>query len=97
MATRAEAIKRIKGIPRGEHLAIAIWYREDVKGQARERHIRVGNRQADHILDQQERHHDATVGITWDTIDFWLGELQYERKQRLEKKAGVTNTEQRAQ
>lgn len=93
MGTRAEAIKRIKGIHKGEHVAVAIWCREDVKERAKALHIRVGNRQADHILDEMEQHHDAEVGISWDTIDFWLEELRYERRQRLEKKAGVMDTE----
>ena len=28
------------------------------------------------VLDKMERKHDATLGISWDTVDFWIQEVK---------------------
>jgi len=65
--TVKEAKHRLTGIE--GHVAVAIWSREDVIGRAKEKGITLTDKETDEILDDIDRHHDATLGITWDTID----------------------------
>ena len=73
MATIEEAQKRLEGIK--GHVAVAIWQREDVLGKAEELGIEITPEQADEILDEMDHRQDAEIGITWDTIEVLLHEL----------------------
>jgi hypothetical protein len=52
-------------------LATSTWTVEDVKTRAYERNIQVSDEQAHEILRDIDHHQDASVGINWDTIDFY--------------------------
>jgi hypothetical protein len=49
-----------------------IWSTEDVLMQADLMNIELTEEQADDILSNVERYHDANVGINWDVIDFHI-------------------------
>lgn len=49
-----------------------IWSTDDVMMQAEIMNIELTEEQADVILDNIERHHDASVGINWDVIEFHI-------------------------
>lgn len=74
MTTKKEAIERIKGC-KGQHVAVAIWSRADVMDLADRREIKVTAAQADAILDEMERKHDAEVGLSWNTLEFYLDQM----------------------
>jgi hypothetical protein len=69
-----EAIKHLKSMG-DQHVAMILWCEEDVLERAKELCITITTDQAQEILSDMERHHDCEIGITWDTIDFWLKEL----------------------
>lgn len=79
MPTTAEAIGRLRWI--NGHVAMAIWQRSDVFDQAKRRGITITKDEADQILDEMDRNQDCTVGITWDTIDYYLDELTRANRQ----------------
>lgn len=58
-----------------EHVAAAIWAVDDVMERAKERKLSVTKHQAEEIIDTIEHRQDATIGITWITIDCYLDEL----------------------
>jgi hypothetical protein len=64
---------------KGEHLCILVWSTEDVIGQAQEHHIKITQAEADKIVEDMERHHDASFGVSWSTIDSYLDDLVTER------------------
>ena len=39
------------------------------------RQLGMTRQEAAHVLYEVERHHDANLGITWDTLKFWAQEL----------------------
>lgn len=80
MPTVAEARKRLKGIE--GHVAVVIWCREDVIGRAKEWGIEITPEQADDILDEVDRKHDCEVGITWDTLDYYIDEIKRRKGER---------------
>ena len=49
------------------------WGVEDI--EARVEGTKITRAQAQDILEELDRRHDCNYGITWDTIDFHLGEL----------------------
>lgn len=65
---------------KGEHLCILVWSTEDVIGQAQEHHIKITQKEADKIIEDMERTHDASYGVSWTTIDGHLDDLVSERK-----------------
>jgi len=73
MSTVAETIDHLqKNFKPGDHVAVVIWGEEDVRERARQLHIRVNKAKVNHILDEVERRHDAMLGITWDTFDYYI-------------------------
>jgi hypothetical protein len=64
----------VEDVP-AEHVAVAIWSTEDVKERAKERKIKITEKQAEELIDRIDRKQDATIGISWDTIDCYLGDL----------------------
>ena len=75
MPTIEEVIKRLH-YSDGQHVAVAIWCEDDVRGRARERHVKCSRAQAREILDKVDHKQDCTLGITWDTLDCYLDELK---------------------
>ena len=49
-----------------------IWTTEDVLHQAKEKGVKLTEDEANEILLQMERKHDADVGINWETIDDYI-------------------------
>jgi hypothetical protein len=48
-----------------------IWSIQDVQ----ENHPLLTDQQALEVLKTMKNHHDANVGINWETIDFWVSQL----------------------
>ena len=48
-----------------------IWSIEDVQ----ENHPLLSDEQAFTVLKTMEKHHDACIGINWETIDVWVNQL----------------------
>jgi|GEM_PF-1711055 uncharacterized protein YwlG (UPF0340 family) len=72
---------------KGEHLCVIVWSADDVIGRANELGEKCSKEEAYKILDAMERQHDATIGVTWDTIDAHLIDLNEEHeKQKAERK-----------
>lgn len=76
MPTVKEVIEHLRRYNENEHVATAIWSEDDVLGRAKERNIKITRKQAQDIIDRIYRKQDATIGITWDTIDCYLDDLQ---------------------
>ena len=52
-----------------------IWSTEDVLHQAKEKGVKLTEDEANQILLQMERKHDADIGISWGTIDDYIDDL----------------------
>ena len=61
------------------------WSTYDVLGLADEMGIKLTDQEADEILDQMERFHDAQIGINWGVIEIYIEEHQEEKKSLLNK------------
>ena len=49
-----------------------VWTIDDVLENAKENHdINLSNDQAKNILRMMQKYHNAEVGITYDTLDYW--------------------------
>ena len=59
-----------------EEIAVAVWTVKDVKSRAEERHIELTDKRAQEIVAAMHTHHDPSIGITWDTIDAYLTNLE---------------------
>lgn len=57
-------------------IAAAIWQVDDVRCQAHDRGMSISDERAAEILERIDAHHDACLGITWETIDHWLDHFQ---------------------
>ena len=63
------------------------WNIEDVKYQAEQEGVEITDEQCSQVLLHVLRHHDASVGVSWDTISASIDRvLQIER--RVSKKTG---------
>ena len=60
---------------KGEHLCVIVWQADDVIGQANERGVKCSKKEADAILEAMERQHDASYGISWETINTHIDDL----------------------
>ena len=56
-----------------------IWSTEDVLHQAKQKDVKLTEDEANEILLQMERKHDADIGISWTTIDVYIDYLVEER------------------
>jgi len=61
-----------------EHVAVMVWSEDDMLCRAGERKIKITREQAQDIIDRIDRKQDATLGITWDTIDCYLDDYEEE-------------------
>ena len=75
MPTVEEAIKRLH-YSDGQHVAVAIWCEDDVLGRAKELGIECSREKAREIIDSMDNKQDCSLGITWDTIDYYLYEIK---------------------
>ena len=57
-------------------IATAIWQVADVQCQAEARGLAISDERATDILERIDSNHDGCLGITWDTIDFWLDQVE---------------------
>lgn len=71
MPTTREVTERLRWF-KNQHLAVAIWCEDDVLELAREKGISCSRKCAREIVDEIDRKHNATLGITWDTISDYL-------------------------
>ena len=55
-----------------EHVCVIVWSVEDVLEKAEELKVKISHKEAEEILDKIESEHDATVGISWDTISIYI-------------------------
>ena len=81
MPTAAQAKRRLLGLGR-QHVAMLLFCTEDVIGLGKEKHVRIGRRQADAIIDEIDRRQDCSIGVTWDTLDYYIDQLVMDRRQR---------------
>lgn len=51
------------------------WWVGDVAERCRECGVELTDEQQRHVLYLVDRYHDADVGINWDAIDFWIGQV----------------------
>jgi hypothetical protein len=51
------------------------WSTEDVLAMADNMQVELTEKQADEVLENVFRHHDAEVGINWDVISFHIENL----------------------
>lgn len=73
MSKVKEVMDRLKHYNPDDVVAVAIWCVEDVIERAKERGKKLSKEQAEEILDTIDRKQDASLGISWDTIDAHLG------------------------
>jgi len=76
MTTVKRAIEDLSNFYKpSDHVAIAIWSIEDVINQAKENGMKITKKQAEKVIDFIDRKQDATLGISWTTIDCALDNL----------------------
>ena len=80
MATVKEVIRDLHSSHNHYDVICAlIWTIEDVMREAEEKGIKITKREAETILNQMEHDHDACCGISWQTIDSYLDDMQSEK------------------
>ena len=52
-----------------------VWCAEDVLVKADEIGIELTGEQVSDVLGYVERKHDASIGVNWDTIGYWIDEV----------------------
>ena len=72
MPTVKEIKEHLSTYPDDAIIAVAIWQAEDVIQKAEDMGKTVSQEDADDIIDSIHYNHDCTIGITWDTIDYYL-------------------------
>ena len=60
-----------------EHIAVAIWSEVDVLERAEEKNMAITREGAREIIRLIDDKQDCSIGITWDTIDVYLDDLDY--------------------
>jgi len=79
MSTTREVIERLRCFD-NQHIAVAIWCEDDVLELAMEEGIKCSRKRAREIIDEIDHKQDASIGISWDTIRFYLDECVKSRK-----------------
>ena len=71
MPTRLEVARNLFdfGHTISEVIAVSIWTTEDVFTKAEQMKTSLTLKEAEEILEEVNRKQDATIGITWDTIE----------------------------
>lgn len=73
--TIEEAVKRLKNLE-GEKVALIVWTTSDVLHRAKAKGIKINKETAEAIIDKMDRRQDASLGITWETIDCHLDDYK---------------------
>ena len=70
-----------------------LWTNEDVQGCAKdwddEKPDILTDEQCGRVLDSLDNNHDASIGINWDTIDYYIKEIQEEDANKLNTPIGI--------
>lgn len=66
---------------RGE-FALAVWHIDDVFAQAKEMGRRLTVEEAEWVIEHVDSKHDATIGINWDVLSYWIDEVVREREEK---------------
>lgn len=73
MTTVKDLIARLKAnYHPNEHVAAGIWQTDDILARTKDRQMHVDRDVAVQIVEQMANNHDASVGISWDTVDVYL-------------------------
>jgi hypothetical protein len=81
-----------------DHVAAALWSVEDVFDQAENNHepsVKLTREQAEEIIDHVDRKQDASLGITWDTLDAYIDDYERINKEEEEHKKALQAREGR--
>ena len=73
MKTVSDALDFIRNqaVDRADYV-LAVWHKDDVLLTAKERGKKLTKKQAREVISLANRKSDASLGITWDTIDCWI-------------------------
>ena len=82
MTTVEKVIEHLKTHKPNLHVAVAIWQTDDVLERAKERKIKISKKQAEEIIDKIDSKQDASLGISWDTIDCYIDDYFYDLKEK---------------
>lgn len=52
------------------------WHIDDVLWRAKDQGVKITRKEASQVLELMLRKHDANMGISWETIDFWIDEVK---------------------
>lgn len=77
MPTIADHIKQLRSYPPEMHAAMDLWLPQDVLDQAEANDVVITEEQADDIIDQVDHNKDATIGINWDVLDYYIDEVRH--------------------
>jgi hypothetical protein len=66
-----------------------IWTDEDIKSISKNMNIILTKNQIGDILDNIYRYHDASLGITWDTIEYHIEEYMRTKKSNLKQSYNI--------
>jgi len=55
------------------------WHRDDVRNQAEGMMVHLTDDEVDKVLYDVRKYHDASIGVSWDNIDFHIQRLVNER------------------
>ena len=68
---------------KGRALKISVsWCLEDVLWRAKDRGLKISKDEASEVLGLMYKHHDASIGLSWEVIDVWMDGIIAERKKR---------------
>jgi len=78
MTTVRRAIEHLRGYKPLDHVCMILWSPDDVIERAKERDppLELTKEEADEIIDMMEDDHDASNGVSWDTIDCYLDDVE---------------------
>jgi hypothetical protein len=65
---------RIENMDNKDQISI-IWHIDDVIHCAKDNGIKITKKQAREVLECLRNEHDATIGINWDVILYWIEEI----------------------
>ena len=84
--TVKELIKHLEGYNPDDVIAYDLWSVDDVMGHSNyyEGHNPPPNtEQAEEVIRRMEHHKDASVGLSWDVLDYHLGEVMSDEGQAI--------------
>jgi len=86
MTTIRLALLHLRDYKPSDHIALIIWTTDDVMEKAKERHLEITQEEAEGIVDDLQENHDASQGISWNTIDDALDEVEDKHEEEERKK-----------